>query len=155
MEWVNSIEVWLMISLDTNILVYSVDELSPFHDQAKSLLKRLMNGDEKFVLTWQVLMEFYAVVTGIGGKIKIPASPAWKFIESLLESENVSLVYPNRNTDKLLNQILTKKKCVGSKIFDIFLAATLLSNNVEILITENTKDFSGITNLKAKTLSSL
>lgn len=145
-------EVWPMISLDTNVLVYAVDELSPFHNQARSFLNGLVNGSEKFVLTWQVLMEFYAVVTSAGKKIKVPVDKAWKFIESLLESGNVGLIYPNKNTNKFLKQILVKKKCIGSKVFDLFLAATLLSNGVETLITENSGDFKGVGGLKAMEL---
>ncbi len=144
-----------MISLDTNILVYSVDELSPFHNQAKSFLTKLINDSKRFALTWQVLMEFYAVVTSAGKKMKVPSENAWKFVESLLESGKVELIYPNKDTNKFLKQILTKKKCVGSKIFDLFLAATLLSNEVNTLVTENIKDFSGISSFKVMVLDSV
>ena len=142
-----------MISLDTNILVYSIDELSPFHNQAKSFLNKLVDDPKRLALTWQVLMELYAVVTSAGKRMKISSENAWKFVQSLLASGKVELIYPNNSTYKILNQILTKKKCVGSKVFDLFLAATLLSNDINILVTENTKDFFGISNFKAKSMN--
>ncbi len=46
---------------------------------------------------------------------------------------------------KLIKQI----KPVGQKVHDVFLAATLLSNGVKTLITENKEDFAGIKGLKA------
>ena len=49
--------------LDTNLLVYYHQQLSPFHGQAKAVLETGLRGEMPLCICPQVLMEFYAVIT--------------------------------------------------------------------------------------------
>lgn len=136
------------LSLDTNVLIYAFDNTSPYHKKAFRILQNLTQGTHRFCLTWQVLLEFFAVVTNTSRQNRVTSEEAWEFLQSLLDSGYVDLVFPNPDTYKIFTQLVKKKKYSGSGVFDVFLAATLQSNNISKLITENVKDFSGIKGLQ-------
>ena len=52
-----------MIAVDTNILVYSVRDESPWHRQALRRIRELAEGDRPWAIPWPCLHEFAAVVT--------------------------------------------------------------------------------------------
>jgi predicted nucleic acid-binding protein len=54
---------WRMIPLDTNLLVYSVREDSPWQKQALSRLRGLAEGGAAWAIPWPCVHEFIAVVT--------------------------------------------------------------------------------------------
>jgi len=49
--------------VDTNVLVYAADTNSPFREASKQLSDRGFRGEIRLVVTPQILMEFFAVVT--------------------------------------------------------------------------------------------
>jgi predicted nucleic acid-binding protein len=49
--------------IDTNVLVYAADTSSSFHKPSRQLRVRGFRGEIPFVVTPQVLMEFFAVIT--------------------------------------------------------------------------------------------
>lgn len=49
--------------VDTNVLIYAADEASEFHEAAKELRDRGAQGDVQLVVSPQILMEFFAVIT--------------------------------------------------------------------------------------------
>jgi len=49
--------------LDTNVLVYALDEESPHHVPSRAVLERASRGDGDYRLSSQILAEFFAVVT--------------------------------------------------------------------------------------------
>jgi toxin-antitoxin system PIN domain toxin len=50
-------------TLDVNVLLYSSDEASPFHDKAADLVKQLAQGPELVYLFWPVLMGYLRMST--------------------------------------------------------------------------------------------
>lgn len=52
-----------MITVDTQILVYSVRADSPFHSAAAACVRRLAEGTGPWAITWHNLHEFVAIVT--------------------------------------------------------------------------------------------
>ena len=49
--------------VDTNVLVYAADTSSSFHEPSRQLRDRGFRGEVPLVVTPQVLMEFFAVIT--------------------------------------------------------------------------------------------
>ena len=47
-------------SLDVNLLLYSSDTSSPFHDQARSFLQSCMSGRDILYLGWPTIMSLPA-----------------------------------------------------------------------------------------------
>ncbi len=138
------------VGIDTNILVYLINKTSVQNIPAHQLLKKLVKDQIKIIVTWQILSEFYAIVTD-KKRFPNPRKPleAVRYIKSLIDEAGFEIVLPNFETGRVFIILIQNIKPVGQKIHDIFLAATLISNGVEILITENVKDFEGISGLKA------
>jgi len=52
-----------MNSLDTNILVYAVNEDCPEHQKAVAVYTSLLNSPTDWIISDQILFEFYRVMT--------------------------------------------------------------------------------------------
>ena len=52
-----------MIAVDTNILVYAHRKDWPWHTLAAAAVHRLAESTASWAIAWQVLVEFYSVVT--------------------------------------------------------------------------------------------
>jgi predicted nucleic acid-binding protein len=60
--------------VDTNILVYAADITAEFHEPSRQLRDRGRRGEISLVVTPQMLMEFFAVVTN-PRRVANPRSP--------------------------------------------------------------------------------
>ena len=58
--------------------------------------------------------------------------------------QNAHLLSPNKATYYLTLELINKYKISGDNIFDAYLAATALSNDIKTIVTDNTKDFKNI-----------
>ena len=52
-----------MIAVDTNILIYSHREESPFHERALSCITDLSEGRASWAIPWPCIHEFFSIVT--------------------------------------------------------------------------------------------
>jgi predicted nucleic acid-binding protein len=49
--------------LDTNVLIYAADDMSPFHPAARAIREKGLRGEISICVCPQVLIEFFAIVT--------------------------------------------------------------------------------------------
>ncbi len=131
----------MKIGIDTNILVYYLDRDSPFHQECRENLKRLVES-QRAVLTQQNLVELAVVLTRRG------ISPEQTEIYVRSFTDSIPVVRPTLTTMKVFLSLLKKTLKKGIVLFDLYFAATLISNQVNILYTYNQKDFSNIKELK-------
>ncbi len=138
-----------MILLDTNILVHAAGAKSPRHARAKELRDRAAAGEMEACIAAQVLTEFYAVATD-SRRFQPPLSPAQvqHDLRSYLSSR-LWLIVPKETTASLTLDLLGSRSVRGGKIFDLFLAATMLDNGVKTIYTENIRDFEGLQEIEA------
>lgn len=131
-----------MILADTNVLVYSVNSASPFHEESRAFLEAGWRGVFRVVLVSQVLLEFYAVVTS--GRVERPLAP-----QAALEQINIfRSMFPVLETHpgamEVLVEILSRRPSVrGGNIFDAWLVAQMKTLNITVVCTYNVADFSG------------
>ena len=123
-----------MRGIDTNILVYAFD--TAYKEKraiCKEIIEKIFEGKQKGAITNQILAEFVNAVTR---KIEkpLPEDAAKAIIGSILSSENW-IVY-NYTGKTILNSLPSK-----GPFWDFLIAQTLKENNVDTIITENTKDF--------------
>ena len=139
------------VCVDTNILVYAIDEENPFYERARGFLDKVRFGKIGAVVAVQNITEFYATVTSSRRGIKgLGTDRAWKEVEKFLGF--IDVIYPTSGVIVELKYITEDRKILGQDVYDAFLAATILSNGVKTLITENKDDFAGIAGLKAVSL---
>jgi predicted nucleic acid-binding protein len=130
-----------MILFDTNILVYVHNKASPNHLKAFQLESKVLNGELAAAVSAQNLLEFYATVTNPAKMVRpLPVEEANKIIKDYLRSP-FQIIYPKSGDLEKAFELATRTKALSRKIFDVFLVATMLSNGVGTIYTQNEKDF--------------
>ena len=137
-----------MILFDTNILVYVHNVESPNHQIAYQLESQVIKEKLEAAVSSQNLTELYATITN-PSKISKPVIPAEakRIINDYLNS-SFQIIYPKEDDLKLALSLVSDKKVVGRKIFDVYLVATMLSNSINTIYTNNDKDFQIFDNIK-------
>jgi len=128
--------------LDTNILVYAADEMSPFHQAARTLREKGLRGEILLCICPQVLNEFFATVTN-PQRVNNPRTQneARLEMEKYFLSKNILKIYPGPDVIERTLDFLKRYEVTRQEIFDLQLVATMLSNNVTRLYTYNKDDF--------------
>jgi uncharacterized protein len=138
-----------VILLDTNILVHAAGTQSPRHKKAKELRDQAAGGQFDACIAAQILTEFYAVVTDPRRfQPALTPSQAQREIRNYLSSP-LKLIVPKESTVTRMLSLLGFKSVRSGKVFDVFLAATMLDNSVQKIYTENAVDFRGISGIDA------
>lgn len=138
-----------MILLDTNILVHAASAKSPLHGKAGDLRDRAATGEIEACIAAQVLVEFYAIVTD-PRRFRPPLLPAQARRDvSHYLSSSLLLILPKETTVSRMLELVGPRPVRGGKIFDFFLAATMLDNGVATIYTGNVRDFEGLEGIEA------
>ena len=131
-----------MVALDTNILVYAYRPELPFHRSALRILSQLMNGDATWALTYQVLHEFYSVLTN-PRLFAAPSTPdeAIRAISVLLASPSAVLIGETEGHFAVLERLLTSAAVLGPMVHDARIVAICICHGVDELYSAD-RDFS-------------
>lgn len=109
-----------------------------------------MTGQMPLELVPQVLLEFFSTVTNPRRVPRaIPAADGWRQVAALRGRGRMLDVLP-RALD-ILGELLTTRSPRGYEVFDLFLAAQMLSHGVGTICTYNVRDFAGIPGIEAIT----
>jgi len=124
--------------LDTNVLIYAIDEDSQFYPKARSII---LDSDDELFTSSKNLTEFLVVVTrGRTGSLSI--EDALAVLEDF--SSIFTILYPSSATYEVFKDLLRRYSPTGLKIHDIEIASTAISNGINRLVTFNKKDFKEI-----------
>lgn len=113
---------------DANVVVYAADAGSPFHEAARQLRDRGFRGEIPVVVSSQVLLEFFAVITN-PQRGQAPRSPqeATAEMAKYMRSHRIQTIYPR--TDilwRVLALHAQHRQVTRQEIFAQYLAATML-----------------------------
>jgi len=131
-----------LTAVETNILVYSVREDSPWHKEALSCIRQLAESDAAWVIPWPCIHEFLAVVTH--PKIYRPPTPIQDALDQVanwMESPGLRLVGEGQNYFGFLKEIIIAGKIVGPVVHDARIAALCVAAGVREIWTTD-RDFS-------------
>jgi len=128
--------------LDTNVLVYAADEMSPFHVPSRDLRDRGVRGDEKLCIFPQVMNEFYAILTD-PKRVSNPRSQEEVVaeIEKYLQAKHILKLFPGPNVLAIMLELLKRYRIRKQEVFDAQLIAGMLSNKVTRIYTFNQDHF--------------
>jgi uncharacterized protein len=136
-----------MIAVDTNILVYSHREESPFHAVAKQTIEQLREGPADWAVPWPCIHEFIAVVTNPKiFKVPTPLEAAFACIDAWLAADNLYLLAESDGYLTKLRDLAFKAKLHGARIHDARIAALCLHHGINELWTAD-RDFSAFPQL--------
>lgn len=130
------------VFLDSNILVYAINEKSPYYIGARAILDIINKGELRVCLSPQVLGEFYAVITN-PRKLEraLPPQEAADVVERFLSADAVLKLYPQKSTLKLTLKLVKHYQIKALDFFDAQVVATMLDNGVTTIYTVNEQDF--------------
>ena len=139
-----------MIAVDTNLLVYSHREDSPFHERAWETLSALASQPAAWAIPWPCIHEFLAIVTH--PRIYKPASSlsiALETVQTWIDAPNLLLLEEGPGYFQELRDLLLSGKITGGKVHDARIAALCLSSGVHELWSAD-RDFSRFPRLKVR-----
>lgn len=137
----------LKYALDTNILVYAINENSQFFEQARLILDSVQ--DYQICVTDKTLYEFYAVISNLFKKDLAVAVDLFAQIVDLFDQK---VIRSKENTISLVQDFIKIETKPGKYVHDLVLAAICVDNQVDVLISQNVKDFAELKALRVETL---
>lgn len=134
-----------MKSLDTNILVYALNEEAEEFPVASNFVEEALSQADQWIIADQTYFELYAVLRNS----RIWAKPmsgveALKRIEFFRNVSGFLRCAYQPDQWGLIAKPLRGKNVPARRIFDIVLANTLVANGVTHFYTRNVKDFESL-----------
>jgi toxin-antitoxin system PIN domain toxin len=126
------------VLVDANILLYAVDEDSPFHTDARAWLESTLNGTRRVGLPWSSLSAFVRIATHARALIE-PLAPveAWELVEAWLDAPAAWVPAPGRGHRALLGRLLVELDLRGNLVPDAALAALAIEHGLEIVSADS------------------
>jgi predicted nucleic acid-binding protein len=121
--------------LDSNILVYSINSSSPKHKDAQHFIQ---NNAGNLEVAHQNIFETHRVLTHSKFPNPMKISEAVEAVENILKA--CDIITPDYKTHRITLELIKKYNISSNQIFDAYLAATAISNDIDKLATDNVKD---------------
>lgn len=126
------------ILIDTNILVYGIDEDSTFFKRARKILEQEKN---QLATTSKNLIEFLAVTTKSSG-YNLNNDTALEIVEEIIQG--IEVVYPTNESLAVFFDLMNRYQPKGLKVHDFEIISIGLANGLQEVATFNTKDFQSV-----------
>jgi len=139
-EVVQSVHARKKILLDTMILCYAHDRLSPYYAEASLIIKASISGLIETYVSYQNLVEFYSVITGRRVKKPLTSGEAAELCGLYEESVAIGKLLPTAAIYIEAFKSARDLSIVNGDVFDRVLAHTA-RGNVDTIWTENTQHF--------------
>ena len=139
-----------MIAVDSNLLVYSHREDSPWHESADARIAELAEGQAPWAIPWPCIHEFLAIVTH--PRIYDPPTPLEKAlsqVDAWMESPSLLLLSESEDYWLQLQSLLQSGKVCGPQVHDARIAALCSYHGVTELWTAD-RDFGRFPKLKVR-----
>ncbi len=124
------------ILLDSNILIYAINKDSPKCQKAQSFIIEYQN---KLVVSHQNILESFRILTHSKFSNPMKSRNALDAINRIVDK--ISIIGPSIETYYITRELIYKNNLEGNRIFDAYIVATILSNKVFIIATDNEKHF--------------
>ncbi|OGV97100.1 hypothetical protein A2W24_00125 [Microgenomates group bacterium RBG_16_45_19] len=129
--------------IDSNVFIYALNSASPKH-QAARLFLRARAGEA--VVAHQNILE----VTRVMSHPAFPAKLALKIVIKAVEQvvKPMRIIYPNEETYFVYQELIRKYALEGNRVFDVYLAATAITNGIRKIATDDEKHFRVLEEIK-------
>jgi hypothetical protein len=119
--------------VDTNVLLYAVDEGSPHHAVARAWLEQQLSGSETFAFSWAVLLAFVRLVTNPRVfETPLTIGAAFDLVDSWLAQPATTVVHPLDRHHQLLRELLAPLGTAANLTSDAHLAALSIEHGAEL-----------------------
>jgi toxin-antitoxin system PIN domain toxin len=122
-----------VIIVDTNVLLYAVDERQAQHGRSKRWIEQALNGHESVGFAWTVLLGFVRLSTRQGLlSSPLDANSALDIVDSWLDARPSAIVQPTARHAAILRTLLSTVGTAGNLVSDAHLAALCLEHGARI-----------------------
>lgn len=136
-----------MILVDTNLLLYAEDQLSPRHTAARRWWDAKLSGTTPVCLCWTVICAFIRIGTNprvFEAPLSIEESVSR--VQSWMAQPCIRLIYPTKQHWEILQQLMIDGQAKANLVSDAHLAALAIEHNCELFSTD--ADFARFPKLK-------
>lgn len=124
--------------VDANILLYSVDEDSPFHESARDWLTEALNGDQRVGIPWLSVWAFVRIATNPRALTDpLPPTEAWEHVSDWLDAPAAWLPSPGRGHRRLLEQLLLGHDVRAGLVTDAVFAALAWEHGLTVVSADS------------------
>src|SRR3990170_6134448 len=118
--------------IDSNILIYAINSASPKHKKAQAFLRSNLGNLE---IAHQNILETIRILTHRKFPNSMKLNKALEATEAI--GNSCRIISPTQTTYFLTLEFIKKYHLTGNRIFDAYLAATALSNDIDEIATDN------------------
>ncbi|MDZ7676730.1 MAG: TA system VapC family ribonuclease toxin [Acidimicrobiales bacterium] len=124
--------------VDANILLYSIDETSRFHDDASRWLTDALNGPRRVGLPWQSLTAVMRIATNPRA-VTEPATPAeiWGVVDGWLAAPSAWIPTGGPGHAEILRRLTVDLDLRGGLIADAVLAALCIEHGLDVVSADS------------------
>jgi len=127
--------------LDANLLLYAVDERSPFHERSHEWLSAVLNGNRRVGIPWMSLIAFLRISTNLRATDRpLVPSEAAGFVRDWLAAEVVWNPGPGPRHGEIVLDLVESGSLSGNLVTDAHLAAIAIEHG--LVLASNDSDFS-------------
>ncbi len=130
------------VLLDTNVLIYSIDEDSKYYSQTKKLI---FESSSELFTSSKNISEFLSVITRLPGNI-LSIKNALAVVQDF--TDIFTILYPSEASFSIFKKLLQKYQPTGLKIHDFEIISIGLANGISAIATVNIKDFKNISEVE-------
>jgi uncharacterized protein len=124
--------------VDASILLYAVDEQSPFHDPARNWLEAALNGSRRVGIPWSSIGAFLRIATHPRAMTDpLDPSEAWEIATAWLDAGPVWTPEPGRGHREILGRLLIDLDLRANLVSDAALAALCIEHGLEIVSADS------------------
>lgn len=119
--------------VDASVLLYAVDESSPFHQSCRRWLETALNGSTRVGFPWVSLAAFQRIATHPRASASplLPAQ-AWAHVTAWLATERAWVPAPGERHAEIFGRFLVEKDLRGNLVADAHLAALALEYGIGV-----------------------
>jgi toxin-antitoxin system PIN domain toxin len=135
------------VLVDADILLYAVDEASPFHEPASTWLSGQLNGPRRVAFPWHSLVAFMRISTHERAAAH-PLTPerAARFVADWLEAEVSWIPREGPGHAHIVTDLITRYQLRGNIVSDAHLAALAIEHGLEV--RSNDADFARFSEIR-------
>ncbi len=124
--------------VDANILLYSVDRDSPFHDRALSWMEAALNGPRRVGIPWMSIIAFTRIATNRRATNNaLTPVEAWDAVTGWLDAPATWVPSPGRGHREILGQLLVAHDVRAGLVTDAVLAALCIEHGLEMISADS------------------